>query len=88
MMFSNTAMMVDRAAQDRNRKNSPPHSRPMGILLKILGRVMNTRAGPLPGATPKAEQAGKMISPATKATQVSSRLIRAASPRRRCSLPI
>ena len=35
-----------------------------------------------------AEQAGKMISPATKATQVSSTPIRRASPVKRCSLPM
>ena len=52
MMFSKTAITVDRAAKDRNRKKAAPHSRPMGMALKMLGRVMNTRGGPFSVATP------------------------------------
>lgn len=46
MMFSNTANTVDRAAKDINRKNRLPHTLPMGILAKILGRVIKIRLGP------------------------------------------
>ena len=52
MIFSKTAITVDRAAKDRNRKKAPPHSRPMGMWLKMLGRVMNTSGGPFSVATP------------------------------------
>ena len=88
MMFSNTAMTVDRAAKDRNTKNRAPHSRPRGISLKMLGRVMKIRDAPWLGATPKAEQAGKMIRPATKATKVSRMPMRRASPARAYWRPI
>ena len=87
-MFSNTAMTVDTAAKNRNTKNSPPHSRPIGMWLKMLGRVMKIKACPSPGDTPKAKQAGKMIRPEVKATKVSSTPMRRASPASRCSLPI
>ena len=88
MMFSKTAITVDSAAKDRNRKNAPPHSRPRAMWLKILGRVTKTSAGPSPVETPKAEQAGKIINPAVKATQVSSTPMRRASPASLCSFPI
>ena len=72
-MFSKTAMTVDRAAKDMNTKNREPQKRPKGILLKMFGRVTNTRPGPEPGLTPKAKQAGKMMRPAMSATTGSSR---------------
>ena len=65
MMFSNTATTVDSAAKLMNRKNSVPHSCPTGIWLNTLGSVMNTRPGPLPGSTPNAKHAGKMMRPDT-----------------------
>ncbi len=45
-MFSNTAVTVDRAAKNRNTKNSAPHSRPPGMALNTLGRVTKIRLGP------------------------------------------
>ena len=45
-IFSNTAMIVDSAANDMNTKNNAPNSRPAGIALKILGSVTNTNPGP------------------------------------------
>ena len=83
MMFSNTATTVDSAAKLMNRKNSVPHSCPTGIWLNTLGSVMNTRPGPLPGSTPNAKHAGKMMRPAMMATSVSSPATRSASPVRR-----
>ena len=53
-------------------------------LMDIGYKVTNEPVEPMK----KAEQAGKIISPAVKATQVSKRLMRRASPVRRCSLPI
>ena len=88
MMFSNTAMTVDRAAKVRNTKNRAPQSRPMGISLKILGSVTKIRLGPESGATPKEKQAGKMMNPAISATRVSRMPTRTASPVRRYSRPI
>ena len=71
MIFSNTAMMVDRAAKLINTKNRVPQRRPPAIWLKIFGRVTKTSPGPSPGSTPKAKQAGKITSPAISATTVS-----------------
>ena len=87
-MFSNTAITVDRAAKDMNTKNKAPHTRPMGISLKTLGRVMKMRLGPESAATSKAKQAGKIMRPAVKATKVSSTPTRRASPPRVYSLPM
>ncbi len=52
MIFSNTARTVEKAANDINTKNRLPHSLPMGMLLKILGRVMKIRPGPAVDSTP------------------------------------
>ena len=87
MMFSNTAMTVERAAKLMKMKNSVPHSWPPAMTLKMLGRVTKTRPGPEPGSTPKAKQAGKMIRPAIRATKVSRPMIHMASPVRERSLP-
>lgn len=46
MMFWNTAMMVEKAAKDINRKNSVPQILPPAIWLNTLGRVINIRDGP------------------------------------------
>ena len=71
-----------------NKKNSVPHTRLPGICSNTLGSVMNTSLGPSPGSTPKAKQAGKMISPVSRATVVSSTPILTASPVRLRALPI
>ena len=52
MMFSNTASTVERAANAMNRKNRLPHSRPMAMLAKMLGRVIKMRLGPEVWSTP------------------------------------
>ena len=80
MIFSNTAMTVDRAAKLMNRKKSAPKIRPPAIWLKMLGRVTNTSPGPSPGFTSKAKQAGKMTRPDSRATVVSRQQIRTDSP--------
>ena len=46
MMFWNTAMMVENAAKDINRKNRVPHILPPAIWLNTLGRVIKIRDGP------------------------------------------
>ena len=51
MIFSNTASTVDMAAKAMNKKNRLPHSRPMDILAKMLGRVIKIRLGPLVWST-------------------------------------
>ena len=88
MIFWNTAIMVESAAKDMNRKNSAPQNLPPFMALNTLGRVTNTRPGPYPGLTLKAEHAGKMISPAMSATMVSRIVMLTASPVSLCSLPI
>ncbi len=72
IIFSMTAITVDKAANTIKRKNRLPQNLPPPITLKILGRVIKRRLGPLSGSTPKLKQAGKMIKPANKATRVSS----------------
>ena len=88
MIFSNTAIIVDWAANVMKTKNKTPKIRPPTIWLKMLGRVMNTSPGPCPGSTPNAKQDGKIISPARKATSVSRRQILIVSPVRVWSLPM
>ena len=46
MMFWNTALMVEKAAKDMNRKNSVPQILPPAIWLNTLGKVMKIRDGP------------------------------------------
>ena len=50
--FSNTAMIVETAANVRNRKNRLPHKAPPLIFAKILGRVIKIRLGPASGWIP------------------------------------
>ena len=69
--FSNTAMTVEKLAKVMNRKNRAPHTRPPAILANTLGRVTKISCGPESGCTPKEKQAGKMMSPADRATKVS-----------------
>ncbi len=88
MMFSNTAMTVDRAAKAMNRKNRVPQNCPPHICWNTLGRVMKARPAPLSGCTPKAKQAGKMMRPAMRATKVSRAPMVTASLNRPFSLPM
>ncbi len=87
IIFSKTAITVESAAKDKNRKNRVPQILPPAIWLKIWGRVMKIREGPASGSTPKAKQAGIMISPAINATKVSKIPMLMASPVRERSLP-
>ena len=73
-------MIVDADAKNMQRKKIAPQSLPPAIELKIFGRVMKIRFGPLSGFTPNAKLAGKMISPDIRATHVSSTVIATASP--------
>ena len=84
-MFSNTAMTVEKLAKHMNRKNSVPQMRPPAMFTKMLGRVTKMSPGPAPVSTPKEKQAGKMMMPAMIATNVSSRVMRTASPGREFS---
>ena len=79
-IFSNTAMTVESAANNRKIKNSVPQIRPPGIEINTFGSVTKIKFGPLSGLTPNVKQAGKMISPAISATPVSKSVMRSASP--------
>ena len=79
-IFSNTASTVENAANDIKIKKKLPHSLPSGILLKILGKVINMSEGPEVWSTPYVNVAGKIISPETIATKVSSITIVTDSP--------
>ena len=81
MMFSNTPITVENAANVMNTKNSAPQRRPIAIWLKIFGSVLKISAGPESGRTPYAKQAGKMIRPEVNATNVSSAATLTDSPR-------
>lgn len=48
-IFSNTAMIVEKAAKDMKRKKRLPQSRPPFMVLNTLGRVIKIRLGPLSG---------------------------------------
>ena len=87
-IFSNTAIIVERAAKFIKTKNKVPQIWPFSITLKIFGSVTKTNPGPLPASTPKDIQAGKIINPAIVATKVSSAKTRNPSPVKECSLPI
>ena len=87
-IFWNTAITVDTAANDINRKNSDPTSLPPAILLNTFGSVTKISFGPWPGSILNAKHAGKMIRPAIKATKVSRIVTEIASPIRLRSLPI
>ena len=89
-MFSNTAITVESAANDMNRKKNDPTTRPATgpIALNTFGSETNARPAPEEGSTPKAAQAGKMMSPAAMATKVSSPITRRASPLRELSFPM
>ena len=88
IIFSKTASTVENAAKVIKIKNKLPHSLPIGIWLKIFGRVIKIRLGPDVGLTPKVKYAGKMIRPDTIATNVSRIAIFADSPSNDLSFPI
>ena len=52
MIFSNTAIIVEKLANVINRKNSVPHIRPPSILTKTFGSVTKIRLGPAVASTP------------------------------------
>ena len=82
IIFSNTASIVENAANDINTKNSVPHMRPPAIPLKILGRVTKISPGPWSGLILKAKQVGNIIRPETNATKVSNIAMFTDSPKR------
>ena len=51
-IFSNTAIIVDNAAKDINKKNRDPQIRPPAIWLNTFGSVIKIRDGPAPGSMP------------------------------------
>ena len=57
MIFSNTARIVENAAKDINTKNRLPHNLPIGIWLKIFGRVIKISPGPEVWSTLNVKQA-------------------------------
>ena len=87
-IFSHTPRTVDIAANTMNRKNKEPQMRPPDMLLKTAAIVSNRRLGPAFTSRLKVKHAGKIITPARKATSVSSVITWIASPIRECSLPI
>ena len=72
MMFSKTAITVDKEANDINKKKSEPQILPPVIETKTLGNVIKIKLGPLSGLIPKEKHAGKIINPAIIATKVSN----------------
>lgn len=59
-------------AKNTETKKSRAKMRPPGICWKIWGRVTNMSCGPLVGSMPKANTAGRMAKPASRAARVSS----------------
>jgi hypothetical protein len=51
-MFSNTPIIVDNAANARNKKNRLPQIRPNAIPENTRGRVRKIRLGPAVGSIP------------------------------------
>ena len=78
--FSNTAIIVDNAANVRNKKNKNAQILPPLICAKIFGNVIKIRLGPAPGSIPYEKHAGMIINPAVRATNVSRSIIFTASP--------
>ena len=74
-IFSNTAIIVDIAANDINTKNRVPQILPFTIWLNTLGNVMKRRDGPASGWMLNAKHAGIIINPAVSATKVSKNTI-------------
>ena len=80
IMFSKTAMTVEKLAKVMKRKNKEPQKRPPAMCINTLGSVMKIRDGPASGCTPKEKHAGKIIRPEVIATMVSRMQIPADSP--------
>ena len=68
------------AATDKSRKKTEPISQLPGIWAKARGSVSKMRPGPIFGSSPKRNTMGKIIKPASSATQVSIRIIRTETP--------
>ena len=81
IIFSNTARMVENAANDIKMKKRLPQSLPSGMWLKIFGSVMKIRLGPEVWSTLNVKHAGKIISPDVIATNVSRIAMFTDSPR-------
>ena len=86
--FSNTAITVVIAARVMKRKKRNPQHLPPPISEKMFGRLRKISPGPEPGLIPKEKQIGKIISPAVRATNVSSTMMNTLSLLRECSFPI
>ena len=69
---SNILMRLVIPAKITERKNSTAMKRPPGICANTLGSVMRMSGGPDAGSMPKANTAGRMAKPASRAAQVSS----------------
>jgi len=52
MIFSNTAMIVENAANVINKKKKVPQILPPGIWINTFGSVINISSGPAPGLIP------------------------------------
>ena len=63
------------AATKKSRKKITAKTTPPLIFAKRVGTVMKVSPGPAAGSAPKAKTAGKIISPARKATAVSMKHI-------------
>ena len=88
MMFSNTAITVEKEANVMKMKNKLPQTLPIDMLLKMFGNVMKIKLGPLFASMPYAKHAGKIIRPAVKATNVSKIETLTASPISERSFPM
>jgi len=65
----------ERAANIMLRKNKIPKKYPPGIILKMLGIVMNSSGGPAWGSKPKAKTAGIMTKAASIEEPVLNRTV-------------
>ena len=52
IIFSNTAITVEKLAKVINMKKRHPHMRPPGIFTNTFGKVIKIRLGPAPTSTP------------------------------------
>ena len=67
-------------AKVTDRKKKTAKSLPMGIWLNTPGSVIKISDGPLPASIPKANTAGMMASPESRAASVSNRAVRMEAP--------
>ena len=73
---SNILIRLVIPAKATDRKKRVANSRPIGICLKILGRVINIRGGPALGWMPNANTAGIIARAAIIAAMVSKQAVR------------